>query len=337
MNDYGRLSQSNSAVSKVSAIAVAVTVSLLSGLASADDGAFTLKVENDGLGSSDDGHFTSGVEFEWSFAPDDNHWSQRLATALPEGLIGRADRTAYRLTHQIYTPDNIRQRELIEDDRPYAGLVMGGISLYEDVERGNWRQATDLHVDVGMVGPSSQADSLQREVHRVTNSDRPNGWDNQLGDEPILNATFRRQWWHQLPLAGKTFSHGPSVGAALGNLYTYANGGYGVRWGDAGTGLPTVTPNPGNRQSFTQHNGFRWYLFASVEGYFMAHNLTLDGNTFKNSHSVDRREWVGDVAGGVALAWNAWQLTYTAVSRSREFHGQEESDSFGMITLARSF
>lgn len=319
------------------ASALAVAMSLMPGLASAADGMFTLKIENDGLASSDDGHFTSGVEFNWSFAPEEDHWSQRLATALPESLIGRADRVAYRLTHQIYTPDNIRVSELIEDDRPYAGLVLGGISLYEDVERGDWRQATDLHFDVGLVGPSSLADSLQREVHRVTNSDHPNGWDNQLGDEPILSAAFRRQWWQQLPLAGKTFSHGPSVGAALGNLYVYANGGYGVRWGDEGTGLPSMTPNPGMRQTFSQDNGFRWYLFASVDGYYMAHNLTLDGNTFKNSHSVDRREWVGDVMGGVALAWDAWQMTYTAVSRTREFHGQEESDSFGMITLARTF
>ena len=110
-----------------------------------------------------------------------------------------------------------------------------------------------------------------------------------------------------------------------------------MRWGDEGTGLPNMTPNPGMRQTFSQDNGFRWYLFASVDGYYMAHNLTLDGNTFKNSHSVDRREWVGDVMGGVALAWDAWQMTYTAVSRTREFHGQEESDSFGMITLARTF
>lgn len=26
----------------------------------------------------------------------------------------------------------------------------------------------------------------------------------------------------------------------------------------------------------------------------MAHNLLLDGNTFEDSHSVDRREWVSD-------------------------------------------
>lgn len=316
---------------------MAVAIALMPELASAAGGTFSLRIENDGLASGDDDHFTSGVELNWSFAPADDHWTQRIAGTLPDSLIGHADRVAYRLTHQIYTPEELRESALIEHDRPYVGLMFGGISFYEDVARGNWRQATDLHLDVGMIGPSSQADRIQREAHRFTESDRPDGWDNQLGDEPVLNATFRRQWWYEQPLGGKSFSHGPSVGAALGNLYVYANGGYGVRWGDAGTGLPSVTPNPGSRQTFTQRSGLRWYLFASVEGYYMAHNLTLDGNTFKSSHSVDRREWVGDLTGGVALAWDAWQLTYTAVSRSREFHGQDGHDVFGAITLARDF
>ena len=137
-------------------------------LAMADDDAVSLKFANDGIASNDDGHFTSGFELNWSFTPTPQNWTQRLATALPDGLIGQADRATYRLVHQIYTPDDIERSELIEDDRPYAGLVYGGISLYEDVPVGAWTQATDLHLDVGLVGPSSLADNLQREVHHVT-------------------------------------------------------------------------------------------------------------------------------------------------------------------------
>ncbi|HDZ47281.1 hypothetical protein LCGC14_0027230 [marine sediment metagenome] len=310
---------------------------LLPSLAQADDSILSLKLENDGLSSSDDGHFTSGFELNWAFEPSEESWMQRLAVALPDSLIGSADMAAFRLVHQIYTPDNIQRRELIEDDRPYAGLVYGGISLYEDVPMGNWRQATDLHLDIGLVGPSSLADSIQREVHRVTNSDRPNGWRNQLGDEGLVNVAMRRQWWHTTPLAGKQFAHGPSVGGALGNLYTYASAGYSVRWGDEASGIPTLTPNPGSRHHMSGSNGWQWYVFANVEGYYMAHNLTLDGNTFRNSHSVDRKEWVGDISAGLALAWEDWQVTYAAVQRSREFDGQEEQDKFGAITLSKRF
>ncbi|MFB9867135.1 lipid A deacylase LpxR family protein [Vreelandella sulfidaeris] len=312
-------------------------ISLLPALAHANDSVLSIKHANDGMASSDDGHFTSGFEINWGFEPEAQSWTQRLATALPDSLIGSADMAAYRLVHQIYTPNEIEQRELIEDDRPYAGIVYGGVSLYEDVPMGNWRQATDLHLNIGLVGPSSLADSIQREVHRITGSDRPRGWDNQLGDEPIVNVAMRRQWWHSSPLIGKQFAHGPSVSAALGNLYTYASAGYSVRWGDEAAGIPTLTPNPGSRHHMTGKQGWQWYLFASVDGYYMAQNLTLDGNTFKDSHSVDRKEWVGDVSAGLALAWEDWQVTYSAVQRTREFDGQDSQDKFGELTLSKRF
>jgi lipid A 3-O-deacylase len=310
---------------------------LLPPLSLADDSVISIKHTNDGMASSDDGHFTSGFELNWAFEPEAKSWTQRLATALPDSLISNADMAAFRLVHQIYTPNDIEQRGLIENDRPYAGIVYGGLSLYDDVPMGNWRQATDLHLNIGLVGPSSLADSIQREVHRITNSDRPRGWNNQLGDEAIVNVAMRRQWWNSAPLIGKQFAHGPSVSAALGNFYTYASAGYSVRWGDEASGIPTLTPNPGSRQHMTGKEGWQWYLFASVDGYYMAQNLTLDGNTFRDSHSVDRKEWVGDVSAGLALAWEDWQVTYALVQRSREFDGQEDQDKFGSLTLSKRF
>lgn len=312
-------------------------MSLLPAFANADNNVISVKHENDGLASNDDGHFTSGFELNWAFKPSPETWTQRLATSLPDSLIRQADTVAFRLVHQIYTPDDIKRSELIEDDRPYAGLVYGGLSLYEDIPMGRWQQATDLHLDIGLVGPSSLADSVQREVHRITNSDRPNGWDNQLDDEPLINVTMRRQWWHNVPLAGKRFAHGPSLSVALGNLNTYASAGYSVRWGDDASGIPTLTPNPGNRGRMTSATGWQWYLFANVEGYYVAHNLTLDGNVFSNSHSVDSKEWVGEASAGLALAWDQWQVTYAAVERTREFDGQEKQDKYGAVTLSRSF
>lgn len=318
-------------------LSLIASLGLLPLLSVADDRALSVKLENDSFASSDDGHFTSGFELNWAFKPNSENWTQRLATALPDSLIGQADMASYRLVHQIYSPNDIKQSALIEDDRPYAGLVFGGISLYEDVPVGQWTQATDLHLDVGLVGPSSLADSIQREVHRVTQSERPSGWDNQLADEPIVNFTMRRQWWHEAPLAGKHFSHGPSLGVALGNLYTYASAGYSVRWGDDAQGIPTLTPNPGSRHLMTGNAGWQWYVFANVEGYYMAHNLTLDGNVFSNSHSVDSKEWVADASAGVAIAWDDWQVTYAAVQRTREFDGQDEEDKFGALTLSKRF
>lgn len=308
---------------------------LLPATAHAADETFSLEVTNDGMISADDGHYTSGVKFELGFTPGQAHWTQRLARALPDGLIEHADRAQYRLVHQIYTPNNIEATELIEDDRPYAGLVYGGVSLYGETPTTGGHTTTDLHLDVGMVGPSSLADSIQQEVHRLTDSDRPQGWDNQLNDEAVVNLGMRRQWWQEVPLAGKQLAFGPSASAALGNLYTYASAGYSIRFGDEARSVPNLSPGPASSAGFTGGGGFRWYVFAGVEGYYMAQNLLLDGNTFSSSHSVDRREWVGDVSAGFALAWEDWQMSFAALQRSDEFRGQQDPDKFAALTLSK--
>ncbi|WP_017429840.1 lipid A deacylase LpxR family protein [Vreelandella jeotgali] len=314
----------------------ALTALLIPALAPASDEALSLEVTNDGMISVDDGHYTSGVKLGYSFRPEAAHWTQRFSRWLPDTLIQQADRAEYRLVQQIYTPMNIRASRLLENDRPYAGLVYGGASLYGEQSRPNGRTTTDLHLDVGMVGPSSLADSIQQEVHRLTGSNRPQGWDHQIGDEAIVNLGMRRQWWHESPLASKQLAWGPEASIALGNLYTYASTGYYLRFGDAARSVPTLTPNSASSAGFDAADGFRWYVFGGVEGYYMARNLLLDGNTFSSSHSVDRREWVGDLSAGLSLAWDDWQMRFTALQRSREFHGQQDPDRFAALTFSRA-
>lgn len=325
----------------------AMVLGLFPGIALADDSALTLSFENDALASSDDGHFSSGFTLDWAFTPSGDSgsgdsgsgdsWTRRFASALPDALIGQADRASYRLASLIYTPNDIERRTLVEDDRPYAGLLYAGLSLYEDISADTWTQTTGMHLDVGVVGPASQAENIQREVHRITDSDRPQGWDHQLKDEPIINVSLHRQWWQDALLASQQLSHGPSAGAALGNLYTYATTGYSVRWGDDAQGIPMLAPHPGHYDLVSDTTGWQWYLFARVEGYYIAQNLTLDGNTFKDSHAVERKPWVAKASAGLVMSREGWQVAYTAARRTREFDHQEDADKFGSITLARRF
>ncbi|GAA3900557.1 lipid A deacylase LpxR family protein [Halomonas cibimaris] len=295
--------------------------------------AFSLTIANDGTVSTDDGHYTSGVTLRYDFTPAPEHWTQRVGRALPDELVQRTQRAEYRLAHRIYTPNDIETSALIERDRPYAGLMLGGVSLFDSQATAYGHTATDLHLDVGVVGPSSLADSIQQEVHRLVGSDRPQGWEHQLDDEAIVNLGLRRQWWQKAPFAGKQLASGPLVTAALGNLRTHAGIGYSVRFGDAARSIPSLAPSPSSSAGFLNESGVNWYAFAGVEGYYVAHNLLLDGNTFSSSHSVDRREWVGDVTAGFAVGWDAWQMRFAAVQRSREFHGQQDPDRFAALTL----
>ncbi len=304
----------------------------------ADPGVVTLQMDNDGMLSSDDDNYTAGLELTWTRAATPDHWTQRIADSLPDGWLNQVDALSYHLSYRMYTPVEVERRDLIEDDRPYAGLVLGGLSLYSRQPlRGAWQREEALQFDIGAVGPIAAADSVQREVHRFTNSQRPRGWSHQLGNEPILNASYRRHWWHRQPLGALEMQHGPGLSASLGNLVVQAGAGYGLRLGqglDESMGWPSLGVEQGGYRQVSTSPGSGWHLFAALQGRYVAHNLLLDGNTVRDSHSVDRRELVGDAVLGVALTWERWEVSLAHVWRSREFEGQENSTVHGALSLS---
>ena len=63
----------------------------------------------------------------------------------------------------------------------------------------------------------------------------------------------------------------------------------------------------------------------------------LDGNTFKSSHSVDKRPMVADIGYGVALHRGHWRFALARYHRTREFDGQEDIPVYGTFTIGRHF
>ena len=69
----------------------------------------------------------------------------------------------------------------------------------------------------------------------------------------------------------------------------------------------------------------------------MIRNIFLDGNSFKNSPSVDKKPLVHDANAGISLTFGKTQLAYTLNWRSKEFDGQDEESLFGALSIARRF
>ena len=71
-----------------------------------------------------------------------------------------------------------------------------------------------------------------------------------------------------------------------------------------------------------------------MEGRYVAHSIFLDGNTFRDSHSVDREPLVGDLQAGLVLTWKDVRLSFTNIFRTDEFEGQSSPTEFGSISLS---
>ncbi len=134
----------------------------------------------------------------------------------------------------------------------------------------------------------------------------------------------------------------PHFGLSLGNVFTYGAAGLTLRFGEDFkgdfAGPPRIRPSMPGASHFQAPEGyFGWYVFAGIEGRAVARNIFLDGNTFADSHSVDKKTLVGDVQIGFALIFKRFRLTYTQVISSNEFDGQDQPHNFGALSLTANF
>lgn len=312
--------------------------------------AVTLRIDNDLFAGSDRG-YSNGVEVGFLSQTVGHFQDERL----PAGyrLLNRATgwlqprgfseyNMALTLGHGIFTPGDWQQEALIEDDRPYAGALIFGADY--NGRNDNAMQATSI--GLGIVGPSAQAEQLQRAMHSLLGSDRFRGWDNQLADEVVfriqsqwlqryrLRCSPRKNWQADLILHG---------GGSLGNLLTYANAGVEWRFGPelpdnfGSAPLLPAAVNTAPERSRDYSRRLRMHGFVMLDLQLVAHDITLDGNSWKDSHSVDRKPLVAELGVGVSATYGKWQFAFARYLRSREFDGQPENPQLGSLTARRDF
>ncbi len=311
-------------------------VILVSASAYAEEkGTFSLVAENDIFHS--DRYYTNGIRASWLSAPNGGSSLARKAARLfplfPEEFTVR---TSYAVGQNMYTPKSITQEDPPEGDRPYAGWLYGSVGLIAE----DGKRLDQLELSIGTVGPSSLAEPTQKAVHRLIGSDNPQGWDGQLKDEPGFILMYQRNWRSLITNGAFGFPMDvtPHMGGAFGNIFTYANTGFMVRYGqqpDLDYGPPRIQPSMPGSGFFVPENRFRWYVFAGADGRAVARNIFIDGNTFRDSASADREPFVMDVQFGVVASWREYRLGYTQVMRSREFEEQgSRYQSFGAVSFS---
>lgn len=299
-------------------------------------GIFSLVFEND-IFSNTDQYYTNGIRLSWLSPPDRTpDWALHTARMFPLSLKGATVRTSYAIGQDIYTPKNIGMQNPPSDDRPYAGWLYGALGL--TAETGP--RLDQLELTVGVIGPDSFAKQTQDVMHNLVHTNKAHGWGTQLNNEPGVILTYRRCWRGLVSesIFGVPFDLTPHAGGALGNVFTYADAGFMLRYGKNlpfDYGPPGTQPNVPGSGFFIPQNDFSWYLFAGFDGRAVARNIFLDGNTFRDSRSVAKNPLVGDLQFGIAIIWGRLRLGYTHVLRTREFKTQVgRVEGFGVLSLS---
>lgn len=303
-----------------------------------DPGTFSMMLEND-LFTNTDRHYTNGVRASWlSGEGKIPEWLDDAASNVPLFAIDGKKRYSFAAGQSMYTPEDIKVSTLQRGERPYAGWLYGSVGLVSDTGR----RLDNLELSLGMVGPSSKGEEAQKFVHRIIDSPTPMGWDFQLKDEPGIILTYERKWrgMYQFSPFGFGMDVTPHLGGSIGNVFTHGEVGLMGRIGydlPADYGPPRIRPSLPGSDFFVPTKHVGWYIFSGISGRAVARNIFLDGNTFRESHHVEKKNFVGDAQAGIAFTYGRARLAYTQIFRTTEFEGQDDPDTFGAITLSVNF
>ncbi|MFT5706235.1 MAG: lipid A 3-O-deacylase [Oceanospirillaceae bacterium] len=342
-------------------------------LAQSADDPWTLNLhfEND-LFANTDLNYTNGVRVSWVSADLENFlqnqqnnyvWINRVnqllvplhPTLLPSNKTGEEvhKNIVFSVGQLMFTPQDKTKTTLDNNDRPYAGWLYSGIGYQA-------RTKSKLHsfeLNVGIVGPAALAKESQDFIHNIRDIERFNGWDNQLSNELGVQLVFERKrrfkpfkknavggfdsgFLGAKRLESDFITH---WGASLGNVATYVNAGaeWRIGWSlPSDFGTSTLKPggdsnNPGtgdpNKRILQVHG------FAAVDGRLVARNIFLDGNTFTDSHSVNKKKLVADMTIGVSVVYRRWNVSYSHVYRTKEFNAQSASQKYGSLSMSYSY
>lgn len=308
-----------------------------------DPSFLTIAIENDLFGNGKDQYYTNGFRLSWfeaNAAPPS--WIGEIGELYPGFRIN--DTTSFMLSfgQNLYTPRDITIATEQKNDRPWAAWLYGSASLLTVTNN----HLDEIELALGIVGPAALGKQTQKFVHKeISDSPDPKGWEHQLDNEIGLNLSWERRWpeykaWSLDENLWLRFS--PEVGLSLGNIYTHAAAGLNFRLSPRSERFSDaplrVKPSMAGTGYFPKpSNGYSWSLFGGVNGRLVGRNIFLDGNTFENSPSVDKKNFVYDLNAGVDFTYDQTRLSYTLVKRSKEFLKQEDDSIFGAISITRRF
>lgn len=299
---------------------------------------WTLQDENASVTTSNlpDRYYTNGIRIGWTSAEDG---APAFLDRFGQTLWGEGrQRIAVDFSQQIYNPSDTLTTYPPLTDRPYAGVLLGTVSLIHD----GTDARTVLGLGLGELGPSALGEQVQNGFHSMIGQKHTDGWDTQLHDEPLIQITGGRTW--RLPIGGGSALETdalPEITAAAGNLRIYGQTGVTLRLGqglDSDYGVPRILPGLTGTDAFRPTRPFAWYVFAGADGQAVAYDVTLNGNLWQDSRSVTVIPLVAEGQVGFALMAYGVRLTYTHVFQTQEFQHQTGGlHQFGSLALSVRF
>lgn len=231
----------------------------------------TIITENDNYNfTKQDRYYSNGlfIKYQWLAK---NKQPEKLALKLHRIEAGQ-------MIFNPYLNRRSLEQVLEKQDRPYAGWLYGSYG-----QTNVYRNSSVLQWDVvaGVVGPAAGGKTVQTNYHKIIGLYKVYGWENQVSNEPGLNASVR--YYHRLAVARNVSLHAAGK-AMLGNTFTNAAAGLLFKAGKMDAEIETAYWTGRMGRNPKQNNHRKEFIFF-LEPMLMAqaYNATVQGPLFSKN------------------------------------------------------
>ena len=293
---------------------------------------FRIYLDNDFLnfrGSGTDRYFTNGIRIDYFYA---KQRKPKFPSFLLLNISENNNIYGWGLAQFMFTPKHIDISEIQYGDRPYAGALYAIHSLQSINPIEKVKVTTEMFF--GVIGPWSLADESQTWVHGAINYTIPQGWDNQVANDIILNYNIIIE--KQLLNPSKRILLVGVVETFSGTLYNAAGMGFMLRIGKFNNYFEGASNSQG-----TPKNKFQIYVFMRPVARVVLSNALLEGGLIYqmtaqtgaytlDKDQIERLTVLYDV--GLNFEMPKFSISLSQKIRTAEFKGQYVQE-VGNITL----
>ena len=205
------------------------------------------------------------------------------------------------------------------------------------------KTADRAYLLLGLVGPSSGAEYVQKGIHHLLGSQQPRGWDSQLDNEPVFKIGVARRW----RAAYYNFDHSrwgidvvTNSEISVGTFESIADQYISFRIGqELLYSYPTAGLLPGRDiNPLACVAGRNVNIFITIMARYQPNALYVQGNTFggrRTNLNIEREQQ----AWSAGVNWNIgmWGYEFAIVRNTGIFDGANALQTFGQASVTRRY
>ncbi len=310
-------------------------------------GQVNIQFENDGL-FANDGNYTNGFSLAWESIPHLNRQPYLPASMPKLSQLQHHIRLPIAQTHsawgvkisqRMWTPNEIGVITPQSDDRPYVGIL----EIESHTADYGSKFAQKNWLALGITGPKSTAEYVQRKVHALIGSTSPLGWQYQIKEQVTLQLAyevdallFRTKKNRSKHITNNQWEVSSYSHLSLGNFSTEASLGLLFRWG-AGLNntFGRLSSHFGHTGNTTQIiSSSKVIVYSRLQLGYRFNDLTIEGKLPYKSN-VDTQHNQAKAAIGISWTIDDYVITWSLNSYTRAYNNDNKPwHSYGSITLS---